>query len=103
MAPDPVSARETARGYAKLDLGLCNYTRNLLELGFTKQDIAGGGSDRLIDAVIPYGTAEQIAAAAQEHLAAGAADVCLQAVGVTGVLHRVDRSGRRVPPVATLS
>jgi probable F420-dependent oxidoreductase len=83
--PDPVSARETARGYAKLYLGLRNYTRNLLELGFTEQDIAGSGSDRLIDAVIPRGTAEQIAAVAQEHLAAGANHVCLQPVGVTGI------------------
>jgi probable F420-dependent oxidoreductase len=83
--PDPVSAREAARGYAKLYLGLANYTRNLLEFGFTEQDIDGGGSDRLIDAVIPHGTAEQVAAAAQEHLAAGADHVCLQPVGVTGV------------------
>jgi probable F420-dependent oxidoreductase len=83
--PDPVSARETARGYAKLYLGLRNYTRNLLELGFTEQDIADGGSERLIDAVIPHGTAEQVAAVAREHLAAGADHVCLQPVGVTGI------------------
>jgi probable F420-dependent oxidoreductase len=82
---DPVSARETARGYAKLYLGLRNYTRNLLEFGFTEQDIADGGSDRLIDAIVPQGTAEQIAAVAQEHLAAGADHVCLQPAGVTGI------------------
>ena len=39
-----------------LYLGLRNYTSNLLRLGFTEQDIADGGSDRLIDAIIPHGS-----------------------------------------------
>ena len=43
-----------------------NYTNNLLRFGFTEQDIAEGGSDRLIDTIIPHGSAEQIAAAAHE-------------------------------------
>jgi probable F420-dependent oxidoreductase len=78
-------ARATARGYAKLYLGLTNYTSNLLRFGFTDADLADGGSDRLIDAVIPHGSAEQIAAAAHEHVDAGADHVCLQTVGVSGV------------------
>jgi probable F420-dependent oxidoreductase len=80
-------ARATAREYAELYLGLRNYTSNLLRFGFSEQDIAGGGSDRLIDAIIPHGTAEDIAAAAREHLDAGADHVCLQTVGITGVPH----------------
>jgi probable F420-dependent oxidoreductase len=79
------SARAKARAYAKLYLGLANYTRNLLNFGFDPEDIAGGGSDRLIDAIIPHGTADQIAVAADQHLAAGASHVCLQVVGVTGI------------------
>jgi probable F420-dependent oxidoreductase len=79
------SAREKARGFAELYLGLSNYTRNLLRHGFTDKDIARGGSDRLIDTIVPHGSAEEIAAAAGEHLSAGADHVCLQAVGVTGV------------------
>ncbi len=82
---DPASARATARAYAKPYLGLSNYTGSLLEFGFTDRDIADGGSDRLIDVIIPHGTAGDIAAAAQEHLAAGADHVCLQPVGVSGV------------------
>ncbi len=82
---DPVSARESARGYAKLYLGLGNYTGNLLALGFAEDDLTGGGSDRLIDAVIPHGSAERVAAAAQEHLSAGADHVCVQPVGLTGI------------------
>jgi probable F420-dependent oxidoreductase len=79
--PDPDSAREHARGYAASYLRLSNYTANLLRFGFTERDIADGGSDRLIDAVIPHGSAEQIAEAVQPHLEVGADHVCLQPVG----------------------
>jgi probable F420-dependent oxidoreductase len=82
---DVGSARAKARQYAKLYLGLSNYTRNLLEFGFSEQDIAGEGSDRLIDEIVPHGDAGEIAAAARRHLAAGADHVCLQAVGVAGI------------------
>jgi len=82
---DPGPARAAARRYAELYLGLGNYTRNLLRYGFSEDDIAGGGSDRLIDAIVPHGTAEEIAAGAHAHLEAGADHVCLQPVGVRGV------------------
>ena len=83
--PDTERARATAREYAALYLGLSNYTDNLLRLGFADSDIADGGSDRLIDAVIPHGSGGDIAAAVHEHLEAGADHVCLQTVGVPGV------------------
>jgi probable F420-dependent oxidoreductase len=82
---DPGSARAKARRYAKLYLGLRNYTSNLLRFGFTEDDIGGGGSDALIDAVIPHGGAEAIAATVRAHLDAGANHVCLQPVGVSGI------------------
>jgi probable F420-dependent oxidoreductase len=78
---DPETARRHAREYAKLYLGLTNYTNNLLRFGYTEQDIADGGSDRLIDAVIPHGSPEQIAEAIRAHLDAGADHVCLQPLG----------------------
>jgi probable F420-dependent oxidoreductase len=84
---DLESGRAKARAYAELYLGLRNYTRNLLDFGFTDGDIADGGSDRLIDAVVPQGTPERIAAVAREHLSAGADHVCLQTAGVTGIPH----------------
>lgn len=82
---DAESARAKARAFASLYLGLSNYTNNLLRHGFTQQDIAGGGSDRLIDAVVPHGSADEISAVAREHLAAGADHVCLQTVGAAGI------------------
>jgi len=82
---DVESARATARAYAAMYLGLRNYTNNRLNHGFSAQDIADGGSDRLIDAIIPHGGAAEIAAAACRHLSAGADHVCLQTVGVDGI------------------
>jgi probable F420-dependent oxidoreductase len=85
---DPVRAKAVARTYAKLYLGLRNYTQNLLGFGFTEGDLASGGSDRLIDAVIPQGGAEQIAEVARAHVDAGADHVCLQPVGEEGIPRR---------------
>jgi probable F420-dependent oxidoreductase len=78
-------ARAAARGYAERYLARRNYTSNLLNFGFTEADFANGGSDRLIDAIIPHGSAEEIAAVARAHLDAGADHVCLQPVGVSGI------------------
>jgi probable F420-dependent oxidoreductase len=82
---DPVRGKAVAREYAKLYLGLRNYAQNLLNLGFTEGDLADGGSDRLIDAVIPQGSAEQIAEVVRAHLDAGADHVCLQPLGEEGI------------------
>ncbi len=82
---DAERARAAARRYAATYLGLRNYTSNLLRFGFTEADIADGGSDRLIDAIIPHGSAQDIAAVVHAHLDAGADHVCLQPVGVTGI------------------
>jgi probable F420-dependent oxidoreductase len=82
---DSARARAVARDYAKLYLGLRNYTQNLLDLGFSEDDIAAGGSDRLIDAVIPQGSAEEIAEVVHAHFDAGADHVCLQPLGEQGI------------------
>jgi probable F420-dependent oxidoreductase len=82
---DVETGRRLARDYAALYLRLSNYTTSLLRHGFTEQDLAGGGSDRLIDAVVPHGSAEQVADAVRAHFDAGADHVCLQPVGHGGV------------------
>ena len=79
------SPKAVARDYAKLYLGLRNYTKNLLDFGFTEDDLAHGGSDRLIDAVIPQGSAEEIAGVVRGHLDAGADHVCVQPLGEDGI------------------
>jgi probable F420-dependent oxidoreductase len=82
---DPVRSHAVAREYARVYLGLRNYTRNLLRFGFTEADLADGGSDRLIDAVVPQGSAERIAEVVHAHLDAGADHVCLQPLGEEGI------------------
>jgi probable F420-dependent oxidoreductase len=59
-------------------LGLVNYTSNLRRLGFTDADLDDGGSDRLIDALVAHGSAEQVAGQLRAHLDAGADHVCVQ-------------------------
>ena len=78
-------SRERAREFASLYLGLSNYVNNLLRHGLTEEDVANGGSDRLIDEVVPNGSAEEIAAVARAHFDAGADHVALQAVGEDGI------------------
>jgi probable F420-dependent oxidoreductase len=78
-------ARGKAREYARTYLGLSNYRNNLLRHGFTDEDVAAGGSDHLIDAVIPHGSADEIATVVRAYMDAGADHVALQAVGERGI------------------
>jgi probable F420-dependent oxidoreductase len=78
-------ALTTAREYARMYLGLRNYTDNLLRHGFDEADLADGGSDRLLDAVVPQGSAADIAVMVRAHLDAGASHVAVQTLGEPGV------------------
>jgi probable F420-dependent oxidoreductase len=83
LEADPTAARERARKFAALYLQLPNYTNNLRDLGYGDEDLAGGGSDRLIDAVIGWGDLDTVVARVKAHLDAGADHVCIQSVGTT--------------------
>jgi probable F420-dependent oxidoreductase len=61
-------------------LGLPNYRRNLLTLGFSESDLGQGGSDRLVDAIVAWGDVDTIRARVRAHHQAGADHVCLQAL-----------------------
>ena len=78
LETDPVKAREIARPIVSPHLTQPNYTSNLLRMGFTVDDLAGGGSDRLIDAVIAWGDADTVVDRIAEHHAAGADHVAIQ-------------------------
>jgi len=81
VEPDDETARAIAREYAALYLARSNYTNNLLRFGYTERNVADGGSDGLIDAVVPHGSAERVAEAVRAHLDAGADHVALQPLG----------------------
>ena len=85
---DHQRGRSLAREYAASYLGLTNYTNNLLRYGFTEDDLGHGGSDRLIDAVVPHGSPEDLAAVVRAHFDAGADHVAIQVIGESGVPRR---------------
>lgn len=74
---DADKAREIARRHMATYLRLPNYTNNLRRLGWTDDDIVGA-SDRLVDAIVAWGTLDDIAARVRAHLAAGADHVSVQ-------------------------
>jgi probable F420-dependent oxidoreductase len=81
LTTDRDKARTAGRGVVEHYLGLSNYVNNWLRLGFTENDVRKPGSDRLIDAVVAYGTPEAIVKRLNEHLEAGADHVAIQVLG----------------------
>jgi probable F420-dependent oxidoreductase len=80
LETDATTARTIARGHMAMYLTLPNYVNNLKRLGFSDADVADGGSDRLVDAVVAWGDAAAIATRVRAHLDAGADHVCVQAL-----------------------
>lgn len=78
LSTDADEARRIGRAGMKIYLGLPNYWNNLVRLGFTDDDRENGGSDRLVDAIVAWGTPDQIAERVAQHHAAGADHVCVQ-------------------------
>jgi len=85
LETDPSRAREIARANMKTYLGLPNYQNNLRWLGFGDDDLADGGSDRLVDAIVAWGDEKAIAERIQAHRDAGADHVCIQPFRADGV------------------
>ncbi|HZO28282.1 MAG TPA: LLM class F420-dependent oxidoreductase [Chloroflexota bacterium] len=75
---DAGRAREIARAHMTRYLAAENYTNNLRRLGFTENDVANGGSDKLVDAIVAWGSLEDVVARVQAHLDTGADHVCIQ-------------------------
>ncbi len=82
LETDARAAREVARTHMAGYLKLPNYVNNsLLGHGFDEADVANGGSDRLVDAIVAWGDDEAIAARIAAHHEAGADHVCVQVIG----------------------
>ena len=80
LEKDPSEARELARTFTAGYLTLPNYTNNLRTLGYGDADLTGGGSDRLVDAVVCWGDLDAVAAHVGAHYQAGADHVCVQVI-----------------------
>ncbi|MAV26870.1 MAG: LLM class F420-dependent oxidoreductase [Gammaproteobacteria bacterium] len=85
LETDPAVARQAARQSAAMYLGLENYRNNWKRLGFSDEDLEGGGSDAFIDATFAWGSVDQIRERVEEHLSAGASHVCMQPVSSAGM------------------
>src|SRR5262249_56040000 len=87
-----------ARTHMAMYLGLPNYVNNLLRLGFTDADVAAGGSDRLVDAIVAWGDPDAIVRRVREHHDAGADHVCLQVLTSDPRALPVEEWRRAPPP-----
>jgi probable F420-dependent oxidoreductase len=91
LETDPATARGIARNTLSQYLQLPNYTNSFLRMGFSRDDLERGGSDRLVDGLIAWGDADAVLQRIAEHHAAGADHVCVQ------VLTSADRHVGRLP------
>jgi probable F420-dependent oxidoreductase len=78
LVNDAGQARDVARKALALYLSLPNYRNNWLRLGFTEAELADGGSERFLDAMVAWGDEAAIRARIQAHFDAGASHVCIQ-------------------------
>ncbi len=93
---DPERARRIARLHTRRYLSLENYRNNLIRLGWSEADMADGGSDALVDAVVAWGDVPRVAERVRAHLESGADHVCVQVL-VEGV------TDARLPAYRTLA
>jgi len=91
LESDPAKARALGRAELKRYMVLDNYRNHWLRIGFTEKDLAEGGSDRFIDAMVLWGDADRIKAGLRAHLDAGADQVCIQPVHANGDFAARDR------------
>jgi probable F420-dependent oxidoreductase len=84
LETDAAKARAAARTALAPYLQLENYANNWRRLGFTEEDLAGGGSNRLVDANVAWGDEAAIRARIQLFWDAGADHVCIQSIHPSG-------------------
>jgi probable F420-dependent oxidoreductase len=92
---DAATARATARQALAFYLDKRGYSTNLRRLGFTEEDLASGGSDRLIDAVVAWGDVDTVLSRIDEYHQAGADHVAVQVL--TEDTDSLDPDRQRLP------
>jgi probable F420-dependent oxidoreductase len=102
LASDASTGRRLARSHMTYYLELDNYRRNLLRSGFSEDDVAGDGSDHLVDAIVAWGDVDAVAARVRDHLDAGADHVCVQLLGEDQTKLDLDALRRLAPALLAL-
>ena len=100
LETDPARARSAARKATAHYFQLVNYRNSLLGLGFAEADLAEGGCDRLIDAVVAWGDVPAIRRRIQAHWDAGADHVCIQPLRPDGAAGPDERALQFLAPAA---
>jgi len=80
LETDRAKARSAARQALSRYLQLENYVNEWRRQGFSDADLAGGGTDRFLDAMVAWGDENTIRARVQQHWDAGADHVCIQPI-----------------------
>jgi probable F420-dependent oxidoreductase len=99
---DPDRARAAARLHMATYLTLPNYTNNLRRLGWGDDDLGGGGSDALVDAIVAWGDEAAIVARVQAHLDGGADHVCVQVLGANATEVPIEQWRRLAEPLRSI-
>jgi probable F420-dependent oxidoreductase len=102
LEDDPAEARRLGREAIAWYLTLPNYTDNLRWLGFGDDDLAAGGSDALVDAIVAWGDEKAIRERVALHLEAGANHVCIQPIGQDADRLGIDQLRRLGPALLDL-
>ncbi|HEU5472992.1 MAG TPA: LLM class F420-dependent oxidoreductase [Actinophytocola sp.] len=100
LETDPDRARAVARCAVRPYLALPDYTRNLRRLGYADGDLAGAGSDRLVDDLVAWGDERAVRDRVAEHLRAGADHVAIQVLNAGA--DRLAALGRLAPALLDL-
>jgi len=98
LETDPDRARTVARLNLENYLMMPNYANNLLRSGFTEDDLADGGSDRLIDALVAWGDEETVRKRLDDFHAAGADHVAVQVIHENPISRKFFVEGQPLEP-----
>jgi probable F420-dependent oxidoreductase len=84
MTTDADVARKVAAQHLARYMQMPNYRNNWLRLDFGEDELAGRGSNRFLDAMVAWGSADTIRARLEAHIDAGATHVCIQPLNPDG-------------------
>lgn len=98
LQSDPDAARSAAHRYLDRYLGLPNYLNNLRESGFTDDDLAKPGSDRVVDALVAWGEVAAVRARLRDYLEAGADHVAVVPLTAEGTMADLATMEALAPP-----
>lgn len=86
LETDPTAARAIGRSSLAVYMNMENYRNSWRALGFTDEDLSGGGSDRFVDALVAWGDEAALRRRIQEHMDAGATHVCIHPISASGAI-----------------